>query len=109
VDTLRWLVEHGCPYEAHTLWLVAADEGHISILDYLQQIGVNASPVVLRLLLLTAGASNHLAVAQLLRAQGAPWPHVLSAPVASVDGEWKQWEGAVLEWARAEGCTSPLQ
>jgi hypothetical protein len=105
LSTLRRLIEHGCPYGADVLWLVAADEGHIAILNYLQQIGLIPSPAVLRVLLLMAGINNRLAVAQWLRAHGAEWPGVL---LYEVDGELLQWGGAVLERARAEGCTSPL-
>jgi hypothetical protein len=107
LGTLQWSLEHGCSYNASSLWTVAADYGHISVLSYLQQIGVVASPDVLPNVLFVAGARSHLAVAQWLKAYGVQWLAVLT--MQGVDDELLQWEGAVLEWARAEGCTSPLQ
>jgi hypothetical protein len=80
--------------------------GHSAVLSYLLQIALAASSVTLTLMLFSAGAIDHLAAAQLLRAHGSEWPNVLSMDVG---GELKQWEGTVLEWARAEGCTSPLE
>jgi hypothetical protein len=106
LDTLQCLLEHGCPYTARALWAVAADMGHISVMTYLQQHGILFPVASLGQLLFIAGTSNQLAAAQWLRAQGAEWPDVLSL---EVEGELKQWEGAVLEWARAAGCTAPLQ
>jgi hypothetical protein len=104
VDTLNWLLEHGYPYIE--LWRVAATQGHIAVLIYLQQIALAASPEELTVALFIAGVQRQPAAAQWLRAYGVEWPAVLSAPVR---GEMKQWEGAILEWARAEGYTSPLQ
>jgi hypothetical protein len=110
LETLRWLFEQGCPYNAEMLWITAAEHGHISILSLLQQIDVNAPLRFLSFLLFIAGANGRLAAAQWLRAQGAAWPPRLSMAVEGNNtGERKQWQGAVLEWARAEGCTAPLQ
>eukprot|EP00953_Heterococcus_sp_UTEX-ZZ885_P018319 10228-Heterococcus_DN1.PRE.6 len=105
LDTLRWLLRNS-PYDADVLWGIAAARGHISGLVFLQHVGVNASPDALSKALFLAGSQGHLAVAQWLRAQGAEWPPRLSALIG---GGLQQWEGAVLEWARAEGCTSPLE
>jgi hypothetical protein len=106
LHTLHWLLENGCPYDANWLWIVAAERGHISILDYLQQIGVYAVLEGLSVALFRAGINSHLAAAQWLRAQGAEWPLVLSTVIK---GRRYQWGGAVLQWARVEGCTAPLQ
>jgi hypothetical protein len=106
LGTLQWLLEHGYPCIERLLWRAAAMRGHISVLEFLLQTGVNASPRDISMALFKAGSSNHLAAAQWLRAQGAEWPPGLSM---EVNGAQQQWEGAVLEWARAEGCTSPLQ
>jgi hypothetical protein len=48
-----------------------------------------------------AGASDHLVAAQWLRQLGAEWPDVLKR-------RDQFWSGHTLEWARAEGCDSPL-
>jgi hypothetical protein len=105
--SLQWLLEHGCPYDARALWTVAAENGDISTLRCLQQQGVAAFPAAMTTLLFTAGVHSHLAAAQWLRAAGAAWPAVLMRE--DPDGDEEQWEGAVLQWARAAGCTSPLQ
>jgi hypothetical protein len=105
LSTLRWLLEYDCPYIARALWAVAAEQGYISVLSYLQQQGIGVTVHTLSPLLFIAGANSQLAAAQWLRAQGADWPGILSV---DVDGELQQWEGAVLEWARVEGCTAPL-
>eukprot|EP00953_Heterococcus_sp_UTEX-ZZ885_P023698 13014-Heterococcus_DN1.PRE.1 len=110
LDTLQLLIEHGCPFAADTLYAMAARGGHVSVLNYLQKIGLTASSLALMGSLIIAGSLSHLAAAQWLRAQGVEWPLILSMPVEdSESNEMKLWEGAVLEWARAEGCTSPLE
>jgi hypothetical protein len=58
LGTLQWLLEHGCPYEAEVLWPAAANEGHITVMSYLQQTGVHASPMVLAVALCAAGAKQ---------------------------------------------------
>jgi hypothetical protein len=47
-----------------------------------------------------AAHCNKLAAAQWLREQGA------ESPVAF--DRWRPWSTEVLEWAIAEGCTTPL-
>jgi hypothetical protein len=106
LGTLRWLLERGCPYDASALWGFAANGGHISVLEFLVQASVHVSPDPLSVALLMAGIKGHLAAAQWLRAYGAEWPHVLSASLA---GALQQWPEPMIEWARAEGCTAPLQ
>jgi hypothetical protein len=111
LDTLKWLLEHGCPYEANALWGIAAEMGHTSVLTYLQQISVlTSSPDALAFVLFVAGACSQLAAAQWLRAHGAAWPPKLSIRTAGGQpGERTRWTEPMIEWARAEGCTVPLQ
>eukprot|EP00953_Heterococcus_sp_UTEX-ZZ885_P005770 3575-Heterococcus_DN1.PRE.1 len=111
LDTLKWLLEHGCPYEANALWGIAAEMGHTSGLTYLQQIGVlTSSSDALSFVLFVAGASSQLAAAQWLRAHSAAWPPKLSIRTAGgKPGERTRWAEPMIEWARAEGCTVPLQ
>jgi hypothetical protein len=106
LGTLQLLLQHGCPYNVNSMWVAAAKGGHITALSYLQQHGILVDAQELMLLLFVAGALGHLALAQWLRAHGAAWRDVLSVVSKGIK---YQWEGAVLEWARAEGCTSPLQ
>jgi hypothetical protein len=65
----------------------------------MKQEPVNAD--VLSAMLTLAGAYDHLAAAQWLRQRGAEWPTVLHF-------NGTDWSGDTLEWARAEGCDSPL-
>jgi hypothetical protein len=64
----------------------------VPVLSYLQQLATAALPEqwLLASMLFIAGASNQLAAAQWLRAQGAEWPQLLGL---EIDGELKQWEG----------------
>jgi hypothetical protein len=81
------------------MFVVAAQGGSVDVLAYLQQQGLFTSRM-LRQMLRIAGAHSKLAAAKWLRQQGAQWPAVLC---------WKEmvWSDDKLEWARAEGCTSP--
>jgi hypothetical protein len=99
-DTVRWLHEHGCPWNFKHMCLKAAEQGEVSAMTYLTQQEPVAAYVLLAMLLV-AGAHGHLEAAKWLRQRGAEWPRVLH-----FDGE--SWSGDVLEWARAEGCDSPL-
>jgi hypothetical protein len=100
VGTLRWLHEQGCPWDVHALRAVAAEEGHMSVLDFMQTVEP-ANAVQLTELLNLAGSCDHLDVAKWLRQQGAEWPAVLR-----FDGN--SWVHVMVQWARGEGCTSPI-
>jgi hypothetical protein len=110
LDTLKWLQEHGCPCEFQRVCVAAAHGGCTAIMAHmLQQQQVVELPaaehaVLLTLMLNTAGIHERLAAAQWVHAQGAQWPAVLHFAT----NEQQQWHEAVLEWARAQGCTSPL-
>jgi hypothetical protein len=112
VHALKWLRQHGCPCDHVTTTLFAALGGSVAVLAYMleqpeqQQLDAAFHTALLREMLAVAGANQQLAAAQWLRAQGAAWPDVLRY---NVNGEQQQWRGAVLEWARAEGCTSPVE
>jgi hypothetical protein len=102
MDTLRWLHQSGCPWDAAAISSEAARAGRVGVMAYLHQQGVLTAAAVTHMLLL-AGVYNQLTAAQWLRQQaGAEWPPVL---------QWRQrsWQGAVLVWARAEGCTALTQ
>jgi hypothetical protein len=110
LDVLVWLREHGCPCDDQPVSLLAARGGSVEVMSYmleqLQQLDAAIRTVLLLVMLAIAGANNQLVAAQWLRAQGAVWPAVLRYPV---NGEQQQWRGAVLEWARSEGCTSLVE
>jgi hypothetical protein len=102
-STLRWMREHGCPWNEYCVQTSAAEGGSVEALQFLrEEQGIVPSAGMLAQMLNVAGAHNKLAAAKWLRQQGAEWPTVLL---------WddEQWSGDVLRWARAEGCTSPLE
>jgi hypothetical protein len=97
---VRWLHEHGCQWNLNSLRRIAAAAGDIAAMSYLlQQEPVPA--IELSMMLNRAGAHDQLAVAQWLRQRGAQWPPAL----CSCD---QSWSDDMIEWARAEGCDSPL-
>jgi hypothetical protein len=71
------------------------------VLVYMQGVQPAASAVQLTELLNAAGLLRKSAAAQWLRQQGAAWPAVLI-----YDGY--MWGIEAVQWARGEGCTSPL-
>jgi hypothetical protein len=105
---LRWLIENGCPlaYEEHvcTSAVRGFRDGDFSALLCLYDCGIMAEPAVLTDTLNAAGAHNKLAVALWLRQRGAEWPDVLNSPLVDMP-----WHGETLAWARADGCTSPIE
>jgi hypothetical protein len=109
---LKWLREHGCPCIDAPVRTAAAHGGSVDVMAYMleepeqQQLTAAVRTVLLKEMLAVAGANQQLAAAQWLRAQGADWPDVLQY---TFDDEPQQWSGAVLAWARAEGCTSPVE
>jgi hypothetical protein len=71
-----------------------------------EQLPAAVQTALLSKMLAAAGSKNHLAAAQWLRAQGAAWPAILQHRLGDVQ---QQWQGVALDWARAEGCTSPVE
>jgi hypothetical protein len=89
--------------------LTAALHGNIELMAYVleQEPTIMTMQRQLKQLLYYAGSTNHLAAAQWLHAQGAPWPDVLPEPIF---GRFRSsWSEATVAWARSEGCTSPLE
>eukprot|EP00953_Heterococcus_sp_UTEX-ZZ885_P030851 16258-Heterococcus_DN1.PRE.1 len=100
-DVLLWLLQHMCPVNVMRLCGTAAYYGNINILDLLQEQDLLPAPQLLSDVLQVAGLHGQLAAAQWVRQRGAEWP-----PMLQDDG--RTWQGEVLAWARAEGCTSPI-
>jgi hypothetical protein len=107
--TVRWLHEHGCPWNAFAVCVVAAECGNVELIQYvLANVPQGAAGAeALTILLNAAAACEQLEAAQWLRAQGAEWPTLLSYKTLIFDKR-KLWKGATLEWARSEGCTALL-
>jgi hypothetical protein len=99
VDLVRWLIDNGCPFHARELCMAAAQAGRTEVLDCLQQQGILESAEHLTASLSTAACYSQLPAAQWCREHGADWPATLSQ---------REWCGELLQWARAEGCTSPI-
>eukprot|EP00953_Heterococcus_sp_UTEX-ZZ885_P017915 10021-Heterococcus_DN1.PRE.1 len=110
IHVLVWLRASGCPCEYTVLALCAASGGSTAMMQHiLEQSALQfefTHAEVLIAMLLSAGASSKVAAAKWLRQQGAEWPPVLSI---TMDSMMYNWQGDVLQWARAEGCTSPIQ
>eukprot|EP00953_Heterococcus_sp_UTEX-ZZ885_P009355 5520-Heterococcus_DN1.PRE.5 len=104
IDTLRWLRENGCPWDAPAICKHAAYNGCTDILDFFIEQGEALDAELLRDALNEAGAYGSLRSAQWLRDHGAQWPDVLSL---DVEPNIIQWSGDTLVWARSQGCTSP--
>jgi hypothetical protein len=105
LDTLRWLREHGCPWDSFNVFFDAACRGSIAILEYVAAQG-EVLDAEQRLGAMNGAATyNQLQAAQWLRQQGAQWPAVLG--YGNEQHVWR-WTDAMLAWARAEGCTSPV-
>jgi hypothetical protein len=107
LDLLRWFREYGCPWDTDRLAEIAARCNSVALIEYLQQEGVVVTSKQLRKMLNIAGANGSLTIAKWLRQQGAEWPDVLQNCGLYSNGE--QWYGDTLAWARAEGCTAPLE
>jgi hypothetical protein len=82
-----------------------AHTAHTCILDFVIQRGEVLDAQLLTDALNCAGGYRQLAVAQWFRQHRAQWSAVLRH--LERPGFLMQWRGAVLDWARAEGCTSP--
>jgi hypothetical protein len=101
VDILHWLREQGCPGNPEAVRCAAAEADDLDMVLYMAEVQPAASAAQLTQMLNAAGANDSLETAEWLRQQGAKWPAVLRYSERS-------WRGAALQWARAEGCTSPV-
>jgi hypothetical protein len=99
---LLWVLDNGCPVDVLRMYGTAACYGNVNILDLLQEQDLLPVPRLLSDVLQVAGINGQLAAAQWCRQREAEWP-----PVLQHDG--RPWQGEVLEWARAAGCTSPVE
>jgi hypothetical protein len=110
LEALLWLRREGCPWDPRDALLAAASADSRHVLVHT----INTAPALLTQPLLTdmlaaAGAGGHLQTAQLLRSHlGAQWPAVLHFDYMGNLMPVK-WPPELVDWARSEGCTSPLQ
>jgi hypothetical protein len=104
VPALRWLHEHNPVLCMVSASLRAAKHGSIEAMAYIlphmgREVGRTLAEA-LRNMLNAAGCHGQLDAAKWLRQQGAAWPSTMCVGL-------RRWSGAALEWAIAEGCTSP--
>eukprot|EP00953_Heterococcus_sp_UTEX-ZZ885_P005693 3530-Heterococcus_DN1.PRE.5 len=100
---LCWLLQQNCTWhDQSTAYISAATQNRIDVMDYYFNAGLPLPPVAyLTAKLSCDGAHGSLARCQWWKQHGAPWPDALryyNTP----------WTNDAIEWARAEGCTSPL-
>jgi hypothetical protein len=83
----------------------AADYGCTDILDFVLEQAEVLDAELLTDTLNYVGSFYRLPVVQWLRQHGAEWPAVLGFGRRYCH----QWGGETLAWARAQGCTAPIQ
>jgi hypothetical protein len=115
-DTLRWLLAQVCPVDEVLMCKGAAQSGNIELMaEYWQQVQQSGShdeywqAVILTDMLNAAGAHGYLEAAQWCVQRGAEWPEQLQCFLDDSYLRTAVWSGAVLQWARALGCTSPSE
>jgi hypothetical protein len=105
LQVLQWLHEHGAPLEDEVGDYAAAG-GSVPVLSWLAEVLPSEHWTTERLanMLLLAGCYGSLEACIWLRQRGAEWSETLAAePEFAFKSVWKQ---CVLDWARANGCTT---
>jgi hypothetical protein len=104
LDVLKWCRTQGYPWEDGLIGLGAGISGNLAMLQWLsQELHITWDDWDLQFMLQKAGLAGSLPACKWLRAQGAPFPTVLGDDIENYC-----WPGECLEWARSEGCDSPL-
>jgi hypothetical protein len=103
---LQLLRSAGCPMPAHDVTIAAVRSDRPAVLEFvLSQLAVPRTAEQLTVLLNVAGACDKLKTAQWLKLQySVEWPAVLKWPASTEN----HWSGSTLQWARQQGCASPL-
>jgi hypothetical protein len=105
-ETLRWLMHSNSPYQVYYLSRAAAKFGNIDVMAVILE---GPEPVTADHLTNMLNTAGHLEAAQWLRQRGAGWPAVLLDEYTGSRGVYRHhWCGAILDWARREGCISPV-
>jgi hypothetical protein len=102
LEVLQWLYKQGAPL-GDEIGDHAAESASVPVLIWLAEVlPVFWSVQQLTFMLQVAGCYGSLEACIWLRQQGAEWPDVLDAD----RGPHAVWKQCVLDWARAEGCTT---
>jgi ankyrin repeat protein len=107
LSVLQWFAEHDLLLvDCEQAYIEAAVHNHYDVMAFLLAHTPDIPADLLSTMLNAAGAHGHLASAQWLRQQGAPWPMMLL--FAGVNGdEWREWNDELQAWAIAEGFAAP--
>jgi hypothetical protein len=108
LDLLHFFIKQGFAWDTEDLAQLAAEYNSVALMEFLRAKGSVFSAELLTELLNNAGANGSLQVAAWLRQQDAEWPIVLRH-TSNQFGSIAQWSDDTLQWARAEGCTSPVE
>jgi hypothetical protein len=103
VEVLKWLHEHQAPL-SEEIGEHSAAGGSVPVLIWLAEVLPNEYWTTERLtrMLQLAGCYGSLEACIWLRQRGAEWPDTLNGDMS----ERAAWKQCVLDWARAEGCTT---
>jgi hypothetical protein len=102
---LKWLHEHNAPLIcSNKIGKEAAEGGSVPVLIWLAETLPHEywSKQRLTRMLQVAGCYGSLEACIWLRQQGAEWPDTLH----SASWDYAAWKQCVLDWGRAEGCTT---
>jgi hypothetical protein len=97
---VRWLHEHGCPWDTRELCLYTPYQPS-AMLNYMKREGIRWTTEELTDMLQQVGTMGSLATAKWLRNEGAEWPSLLKY------GDMN-WVEHIINWAKEAGCVSPL-
>eukprot|EP00953_Heterococcus_sp_UTEX-ZZ885_P017943 10034-Heterococcus_DN1.PRE.1 len=108
LEVLKWLHDHGCPWEEESIKMAAARRGEVECLQWLSTQTSPWSAELKQQMLWNAGCWRKRSAAKWLReAQQADWP-VSFHGTLQIDDEPATndcWSAAVVKWALASGCT----
>jgi hypothetical protein len=111
---MQYLITQGCDWgDVSGVCTQAALSGSVDVLacvfEQLERDEVVIEPALLTDMLNAAGGVDELNAAKWLRQRGAEWPSVLCFVRKDEYGDERvhEWAYDSLDWARAEGCTSP--
>jgi len=94
VDTLEWLKEERRIFFFSSCAGIAAEHGHINILEYLKELGGMFNLTIFS----AAAKGGHIEVGEYLRANNCPWD-IRVTNIAAFFGHFE-----FLKWLRAENC-----
>eukprot|EP00953_Heterococcus_sp_UTEX-ZZ885_P015932 8975-Heterococcus_DN1.PRE.1 len=95
---VRWLHEHGCPWDTRELCVYTPYQPS-AMLNYMKSKGVHWTTAELTDMLQEVGTKGSLETAKWLRNEGADWPSILKY------GDMN-WVEDIINWAKEAGCSN---